>query len=208
MSHDIEPQSSGATAAAVDPLPAPPPTRAPGPMDLNRYETEMAWQGIQTFMKLPLCLTPEDLRAGAVDVAIAGVPWDQTAMTRSGTHLGPKAIRGCDHLPSPPWSRPHLHVRVDPFEHLDVCDYSDAEVIIGNTERTSANVRAFVGEILEAGALPIILGATTGSPDRRRGPWPTTTATARSVSSTSTPMPTRPRTCRANWPATGHRCAA
>jgi agmatinase len=132
----------------------------------------MAWQGIQTFMKLPVCLTPDDLRAGKMDAAVAGVPWDQTAMTRSGTHLGPKAIRACDHLPSPPWSRPHLHVRVDPFEHLNVCDYSDAEVIIGNTERTFANIRAFVGEILAGGALPIILGGDHGIT------WPVATAVA------------------------------
>ncbi|HXA33453.1 MAG TPA: agmatinase family protein [Acidimicrobiales bacterium] len=150
----------------------PGPSRPPGPIDLNRYPLEMAWQGIQTFMKLPVCLTPEDLRVGKIDAAVAGVPWDQTAMTRSGTHLGPKAIRACDHLPSPPWSRPHLHVRVDPFEHLNVCDYSDAEIIIGNTERTFANVRGFVSEILSGGALPIILGGDHGIT------WPVATAIA------------------------------
>ena len=89
------------------------PERQPGPIRVNRYQFELAWMGIQTFLKLPLCLTPEDLRAGSVDVAIGGVPWDGTATTRSGTHLGPQAIRSCDHIPSPPYERPHLHVRVD-----------------------------------------------------------------------------------------------
>jgi agmatinase len=148
------------------------PERAPGPMPVHRYEMEMAWSGIQTFLKLPLCLTPEDLRAGGVDVAIGGVPWDGTALTRSGTHLGPRAIRSCDHLPAPPWSRPHLHVRVDPFEHLTVCDYGDAEVIIGSTDRTYENARSFVGEILDGGALPIILGGDHGIT------WPVATAVA------------------------------
>ena len=45
------------------------PGRAPGPINLNRYALEFAWQGIPTYMKLPVCLTPEDLRAGAIDVA-------------------------------------------------------------------------------------------------------------------------------------------
>ncbi len=100
--------------------------RSPGPISLNRYELELAWQGIPTFMKLPVCLTPDDLRAGGVDVAVGGAPWDGTALTRAGTHMGPQAIRTCDHLPAPPYGRPHLHVRVDPFEHLTVCDYGDA----------------------------------------------------------------------------------
>jgi arginase family enzyme len=40
--------------------------RIPGPINLNRYALEFAWQGIPTFMKLPVCLKPEDLRSGAV----------------------------------------------------------------------------------------------------------------------------------------------
>src|SRR2546428_7035658 len=66
------------------------PHREPGPINLNRYEIEPSYSGIQTFLKLPLCLTPEDLRAGHVDVAIGGAPWDGTITTRSGTHLGPQ----------------------------------------------------------------------------------------------------------------------
>jgi agmatinase len=146
--------------------------RPPGPINLNRYDLEFAWQGIPTFMKLPVCLTPEDLRAGGVDVAVGGAPWDGTALTRSGTHMGPQAIRTCDHLPSPPWNRPHLHVGVDPFEHLKVCDYGDAEVVIGSTDRTFDNIRSFVSEILDGGAIPIILGGDHGIT------WPVATAVA------------------------------
>ncbi len=146
--------------------------RVPGPINLNRYELEFAWQGIPTFMKLPVCMTPEDLRAGAIDVAVGGAPWDGTATTRSGTHLGPQAIRTCDHLAAPPHSRPHLHVRVDPFEHLKVCDYGDAEVVIGSTDRTFENIRAFVAEILSGGAIPVILGGDHGIT------WPAATALA------------------------------
>ena len=148
------------------------PPRPPGPVAVHRYGTEMAWSGIPTFLKLPLCLSPEDLRAGGVEVAVGGVPWDGTALTRSGTHLGPRAIRTCDHLPAPPWERPHLHVRVDPFEHLTVCDYGDAEVVIGSADRTYDNARRFVGEIVGAGAVPVILGGDHGIT------WPTATAVA------------------------------
>ena len=34
--------------------------RVPGPFNPQRYQFGMDWQGIQTFFKLPLALTPED----------------------------------------------------------------------------------------------------------------------------------------------------
>jgi agmatinase len=143
--------------------------RPPGPIQVHR-ESDMSWSGIQTFAKLPLCLTPADLRAGKVDVAIGGAPWEGTATGRTGTHLGPRAIRQSDPLSR--GVRPHLDVRIDPFEHLVVCDYGDADVLIGSTDGTYANIRTFVAEILEGGATPIILGGDHGIT------WPAATAVA------------------------------
>jgi len=51
------------------------PEREPGPINLNRYDYELSYAGFQTFFKLPVCLTPEDLRAGEIEVAIGGIPW-------------------------------------------------------------------------------------------------------------------------------------
>ncbi len=150
----------------------PRPARPAGPIDLTRYEIEPAWSGIQSFLKLPICYTPEDLRIGKIDAAFCGVPWDSTAISRSGAHLGPQAVRSCDHTPVPPRNRPHLHVGVDPFEHLNVCDYGDANVIIGDTMRTFANITSFVGEIVGSGAIPIIMGGDHGIT------WPNVTALA------------------------------
>src|SRR6266700_1570760 len=130
----------------------------------------MAWSGIQTFMKLPVCRTPADLRAGGVDVAVCGVPWDGTATGRNGTHLRPRAISECDYLPS--GTRTHLDVRVDPLEHLVVADYGDADVLIGNTTGTYDNIRSFIGEILTGGAIPVVLGGDHGIT------WPSATAVA------------------------------
>lgn len=140
-------------------------------MAVSRGDHEMAWSGIQTFLKLPVCLTPEDLRAGEVDVAVGGAPWDGTATGLTGTHLGPRAIRQGDYISS---SRhlTHLNVRLNPLEHLTVVDYGDADVLIGNPQGTYDNVRAFVGEILEGGAVPIILGGDHGIT------WPAATAVA------------------------------
>jgi len=136
--------------------------REPGPMTLSRYAWEPSYSGIQTFMKLPLCLTPADLEAGKIDVAVGGVPWDGTNTARAGTHLGPQAVRRCDNLWAPPYGRPHLHTRIDPFEHLQIVDYGDAEVIVGNPRRTYDSIRSFVREIAAAGAIPIIIGGDHG----------------------------------------------
>jgi agmatinase len=131
-------------------------------MMLSRYAWEPSYSGIQTFMKAPLCLSPEDLRAGAIDVAVGGIPWDGTNTARAGTHLGPQAVRRCDNLWAPPYGRPHLHTRVDLFDHLKLADYGDCEVIVGNPKRTYDNIRAFVRDIAGAGVLPILIGGDHG----------------------------------------------
>jgi agmatinase len=132
---------------------------------------EMDWSGIQTFMKAPVCLTPEDLRAGKVDVAVGGAPWDGTATGLTGTQLGPRAIRQGDYIAGARHIG-HLNVRVDPLDHLVLADYGDAEVIIGDPEATYDNIRSFVAEILAGGAMPIILGGDHGIT------WPAATAVA------------------------------
>jgi agmatinase len=154
-----------------NPLPDQVPPRTPGPIVVNR-PGEFSYSGVQTFLKLPVCLTPEDLRAGGVDVAIAGVPWDGTAVTRSGTQLGPKAIRAADHLLGWPAPRAHLDVRVDPLRELTVVDYGDSPIVLGNSELTFQGIRAFVAEILSGGAIPVILGGDHGIT------WPVATAVA------------------------------
>lgn len=146
-------------------------TRPPGPMRVNRTEYEMAFSGIQTFLKLPVCLTPEDLRAGDVDVAVGGVPWDGTATGLTGTHLGPSAIRQGDYITDSS-QLSHLDVRVDFLEHLTVVDYGDADILIGDPAGTYDNVRDFVGQILAGGAMPVVLGGDHGIT------WPSATAVA------------------------------
>lgn len=144
--------------------------RTPGPIVVNR-DVEMAWSGFNTFMKVPVCLTPEDLRAGEIEIAVGGAPWEGTATGRTGTHLGPRAIRECDYLGTYV-DRHHLDVRVSPFEHLKVADYGDCDVLIGQTDRTYEEIKKFTAEILSGGATPIILGGDHGIT------WPVATAVA------------------------------
>ncbi|MBO3089984.1 agmatinase [Cellulomonas dongxiuzhuiae] len=145
--------------------------RPPGLLFPNR-KNEGGFSGIQTFAKLPVALTPEDLRAAKVDVAVLGVPWDSTATGRSGTNHGPLAIRACDYKGG--YGRPHfsLDTHVDAFEELVMADYGDAPISVGNTARTFEDVRKFVGTVVDAGAIPIILGGDHSIT------WPCATAVA------------------------------
>ena len=46
--------------------------RDPGPINVQRFHGGAGWFGIPTFFKLPVALTPKDLKAGGVEVAIMG----------------------------------------------------------------------------------------------------------------------------------------
>lgn len=146
--------------------------RTPGPIHVNR-KGEGGFHGVQTFAKLPVCLTPEDLRAGKIDVAICGVPWDSTVTGRSGAGQGPFAIRSCDYLGG--WGHPmaSLGTRVDPFEVLRCCDFGDAPITVGSTLATFESIRKFIAAIVVGGgAIPVILGGDHGIT------WPCATAVA------------------------------
>ncbi|MGH7267767.1 MAG: agmatinase family protein [Candidatus Rokuibacteriota bacterium] len=136
--------------------------RTPGLFWPHRQSRGGAWLGIPTFFKLPIALTPEDLKAGKVDVAIFGAPLDMGFGMR-GAAFGPQAIRVSERYVS--WadarsgaSRPHQHVRVDPFHVLTVVDYGDVAVDPFSTERSIGHVQEFVRAIAETGAIPLMVG--------------------------------------------------
>ena len=117
-------------------------------------ETGYAGVGI-TFGRAPLVLDPAGL-AGA-DVAILGAPFDEGVSYRPGTRFGPRAIRTAEDVAFPV-SRPHMELGVDPYAELDVVDYGDVEVRSGDLAASHELLRRGVGEILAAGAIPIVLG--------------------------------------------------
>jgi agmatinase len=125
-------------------------------MSIVNRQREPAYAGLGTYCKAPLALTPEEL--AGVDVAIVGAPFDEGVSNRPGTRFGPRAIRQADNFPLSPPSRPHMHLGVDPFAELTIVDYGDAECMPADLARSHAEIEARVGEILAAGAIPIVLG--------------------------------------------------
>lgn len=122
------------------------PPREPGPIELNR--------GIPTFGGFPLALTPEDLVAGEVDVAVVGAPlnmgsgWrDSGAQATVEMRILGWAIGSADQ-----------YVQIDASEVLNIVDYGDIAIDNASTERSMKEVRRVVREIVETGAVPIIIG--------------------------------------------------
>src|SRR5947207_7521911 len=111
---------------------------------------------------LPYTQDPAEL--AGVDVAIVGAPTDDLVSDRPGARFGPRAIRAAS-CPS----GPHLEAKVDAFAELRVVDFGDAPVLPADAARTHAAIEATVGDVLDAGLIPIVLGGdhSIAEPDIR-----------------------------------------
>jgi agmatinase len=98
------------------------------------------------------------------DVAIVGAPTDDLVSDRPGTRFGPRAIRSASCPPGP-----HLEAKIDAFAELRIVDYGDAPVLPADPVRTHAAIEDTVGEVLDAGLIPIVLGGdhSIAEPDMR-----------------------------------------
>ena len=116
------------------------------------------YSGVPTFLNLPVLENKQDL--AQMDVAVMGVPWEGgcTIGGYSSCTEGPKSIRSVSirytgYLPD---------FDLDCFSQLKAGDYGDIAVQNGNYEFTFGEIRKKVGEIYDAGAVPIILGGDHG----------------------------------------------
>ena len=124
-------------------------------MVYDRMDDRPAFSGIPTFLRVPLLADAEALRRERPDVVIVGAPTDTAVTHRPGARFGPRAIRAASYLRR---NIHHLGLGVQPLKTLRVFDYDDADVIPGDIERTNEAIRRKVGEVAEAGAIPIVLG--------------------------------------------------
>ena len=129
----------------------------PTSYDPNFLPTNI-YSGVPTFLNLPVLENKQDL--AQMDVAVMGVPWEGgcTIGGYSSCTDGPKSIRSASirytgYLPD---------FDLDCFSQLKAGDYGDIAVQNGNYEFTFGEIRKKVGEIYDAGAVPIILGGDHG----------------------------------------------
>ncbi len=121
--------------------------RKPGPINVQRFAGHYNWIGIPTFFRLPVALTPEDLEAGKVDVAIMGAESAGDARARS---YGPAEMRNPRNQQYIGWGKMlsgSMHTLINPFDVLNVVDYGDAPNEPMSVYRTVNEVRKYVRDI-------------------------------------------------------------
>jgi agmatinase len=116
-----------------------------------QYGEKPEYLGLLTFAGVPYTEDPAEL--DGFDVAIVGAPMDELVSDRPGTRFAPRAIRGAGVVPGR-----HLEAGLDPFAELRVVDFGDAPVIPADAVRSHSAIEATVGQVLAAGAMPVVLG--------------------------------------------------
>jgi agmatinase len=108
-----------------------------------------------SFLRLPhVAANEQALREHGAGAAIYGLPFDATNISRTGANYGPRGIRevSCQFLTY------NATLDFDLLEALNPVDSGDCEVALANPQRTFERAQADLGEILAAGALPVMFG--------------------------------------------------
>lgn len=115
------------------------------------YGEKPDYAGPLSFSGVPYTQNPVDLQDA--DVAIVGAPMDDLVSDRPGTRFAPRAIRAASCPPGP-----NLETKVDALAELRVLDFGDAPVIPADPATSHAAIEETVGQVLEVGAIPMVLG--------------------------------------------------
>jgi len=130
-------------------------------MSTHGYETgrlNLPFVGIATFGKYPY---QPDWDAIEADVAVLGAPFDFGTQFRAGARFGPRGIREASTLFSFGHGGAYDHeddITYLPAETTRIVDLGDADIVHTDTAQSHANIEFGVRKILEAGAIPVVLG--------------------------------------------------
>jgi agmatinase len=116
-----------------------------------QYGEKPDYAGLLTYGGAVYTQDPAEL--DGFDVAIVGAPTDDLVSDRPGARFAPRAIRAASCPPGP-----HLEAGVDAFAALRVVDFGDAPCLPADPGRSHEAIEATVGQVLAAGALPVVLG--------------------------------------------------
>ena len=113
--------------------------------------------GISTFGKRPY---EPDWAALDADVAVMGAPYDAGTQFRAGARFGPRGVREASTLFS--FGHAGAYDHEDDVTYLpgdvNIVDIGDADIVHTDTEASHANIEKGVRAILDAGALPVVIG--------------------------------------------------
>ncbi len=130
-------------------------------MTQHAYEQgrlNLPFVGICTFGKYPYVQDWDSIDA---DVAVLGAPFDFGCQWRSGARMGPRAIREASTLFA--FGHAGAYDHEDDITYLDpktvkIVDIGDADIVHTDTEKSHANIEYAVRKILQAGAMPVVMG--------------------------------------------------
>ena len=137
--------------------------REPGLINIHQYDFNFSYNAIPTFFNTKVALTPADLKAGKVDVAILGAVTDMGGGMRGAAH-GPNAVRNSQVYGGYGARQPHMHTMVDPLQDMVVADFGNAPIDMMSTERSMHAIRDFVRSAAEVeiepgvNVIPFIIG--------------------------------------------------
>jgi len=113
------------------------------------------WEGVSTFLDLPLLEAAPDSAAFAeLDVALIGVPMDLGVTNRPGARFGPRAVRAIE--------------RIGPYHHTHGCvpqglvnaaDIGDVPMQSRyDLEACHSDIRSYFDGVVDSGTLPLSVG--------------------------------------------------
>lgn len=118
--------------------------------DLKGSHAEMTYAGVTSFMRRNYTKN-----LAGVDIAISGIPFDLAVTYRSGSRLGPRAIREASvqlaELLPYPWG-------FDPFDKLAVIDYGDCFLDPHNPLTIRDAICDHITNMLEYDVFPLTFG--------------------------------------------------
>jgi agmatinase len=118
----------------------------------------------ETFLGVPTCEPSATAVASRqARAAVLGAPVDtQVVPSRPGTTLGPAACRAASQQYA---GYPALEYELDAARWWRMVDCGDASIEVGDIARFHAAITASTGEILDGGAMPILLGGDHSVPN-------------------------------------------
>ena len=118
---------------------------------------DLPFVGISTFGKRPY---EPNWSAIDADVCILGAPFDAGTQWRAGARFGPRGVREASTLFS--FGHAGAYDHEDDVTYLpgdvNIVDLGDADIVHTDTERSHDNIETGVRAILNAGALPVVIG--------------------------------------------------
>ncbi len=112
------------------------------------------YEGVSTFLDAPLAADALKTNFAGIDLALIGVPMDLGVTNRSGSRLGPRAVRAIERIG--PYHEVH---RVVPRSLVRIADAGDVPLRGRyNLEESHQDIEAYYAKVAAAGVAPVSVG--------------------------------------------------